>query len=156
MDWKSTAVISGAGILATYFFSMPAVHPPVPGTAAQIARPQQAPASAIDIQQEAARLEVRVRKDPEIVGTSRDPFRFGARPAAAAHPAGTSGPIAAAVPVMHRRPLRPPRITLGGIATDVVDGHEQRTAILHTDAGVVLVHGGRHRGGAVHGRKDRR
>jgi hypothetical protein len=39
-------------------------------------------------------------------------------------------------------PPPPPRITLDGIATDVVDGHEQRTAILKTDAGIVLVREG--------------
>jgi hypothetical protein len=31
-----------------------------------------------------------------------------------------------------------PRLSLDGIATDMVDGREQRTAILSTDSGVVL------------------
>ena len=32
----------------------------------------------------------------------------------------------------------PPRITLDGVAADTMDGQAQRTAILNTDAGVVL------------------
>jgi hypothetical protein len=140
MDWKSTAVISGAGILATWFFSMPAVQSPSTGTIAPAASPAQATASAIDIQREADRLQVRVHQQPQYVETSRNPFRFGARPAPAAGPSATSGPAAA--PVIVPQPPPPPRITLDGIATDVVDGREQRTAMLKTDAGIVLVREG--------------
>jgi hypothetical protein len=35
-------------------------------------------------------------------------------------------------------PPPPPRITLDGVAADTMDSQSQRTAILHTDAGVVL------------------
>ena len=139
MDWKSTAVISGVGVLATWFYSMPAIHSPATGAIAPAARPAETAVSTIDIQREADRLQVRVHQVPQYVETSRNPFRFGARPAPAAHPSGTSGP-APAVPVVP--PPAPPSITLDGIATDVVDGQPQRTAILKTDAGVVLVREG--------------
>ena len=140
MDWKSTAVISGVGVLATWFYSMPAIHTPATGAIAPAARPPQTAVSTIDIQREADRLQVRVHQVPEYVETSRNPFRFGARPAPAARPSGTSGPAPAA-PVVPPPPA-PPAITLDGIATDVVDGQEQRTAMLKTDAGVVLVREG--------------
>jgi hypothetical protein len=41
------------------------------------------------------------------------------------------------VPVIPQVPL-PPRIMLDGIAADTMGGQAQRTAILNTDAGVVL------------------
>ena len=44
---------------------------------------------------------------------------------------------APSVPIIPQAPL-PPRITLDGIAADTVGGQAQRTAILNTDAGVVL------------------
>ena len=138
MDWKSTAVISGAGLLATWFFSMPAVQPSANNPSSPAARAPQASAATIDIQQEAARLQVRNHQAPRYSETSRNPFRFGARPASDSRPSGTSGPPpvaqAPAVPVAPPQP----RMSLEGIATDVVEGQEQRTAILNTDSGVVL------------------
>jgi hypothetical protein len=138
MDWKSTAVISGAGLLATWFFSMPVVQPPANNSVAPAARAPQTSITTIDIQQEAARLQVRTHPAPRANETSRNPFRFGARLAPEARPSGTSGPIRVAQPLAVPLAPPPPRVSLDGIATDVVDGQEQRTAILNTDAGVVL------------------
>ena len=135
MDWKSTAVISGAGILATWFFSMPVAPTPTAPAANRVSAQRAAPAadSSIDIQREAARLQARVRTDGQYAAPLRNPFRFGNRrvPAAA-----TSRALAAptTVPVS-----LPPKILLDGIATDVIDGQEQRTAILNTNAGMLLV-----------------
>jgi hypothetical protein len=140
MDWKSTAVISGAGILATWFFSLPASHSPATGATTPAAHAPQAAASTIDIQREAARLQVRVHPEQSYVGSSRNPFRFGARPAQGARPVGTSAPAQPA-PVVPQAPP-PPRITLDGIATDMVGDQPQRTAILKTDSGVVLAREG--------------
>ena len=53
MDWKSTAVISGAGILATWFFSMPPTQAPA-GAIARPAREARTVAARIDIEREAA------------------------------------------------------------------------------------------------------
>jgi hypothetical protein len=137
MDWKSTAAISGAGLLATWFFSMPAGNPPATSPSAPAGSAPQGSASTIDIQQEAARLQVRVHPEPHYIEKSRNPFRFGVRPAPEIRPSGTSGPPPAQpVPVVALAP--PPRLSLDGIATDMVDGQEQRTAILNTDSGVVL------------------
>ena len=139
MDWKSTAAVSGAGLLATWFFSMPAVQPPPNNPIVPAARATQTSAATIDIQQEAAKLQVRAHQEPRYSETSRNPFRFGARPAAEARSSGTSGPPRVAPPPPVAPAPLPPRVALDGIATDVVDGQEQRTAILHTDSGVVLV-----------------
>jgi hypothetical protein len=134
MDWKSTAVISGAGILATWFFSMPPTHAPA-GAVTRAAREPRTVASRIDIEKEAARLQAHARQELHYTESSRNPFRFSER----RQVRGTSSPAVAApsVPITPQAPL-PPRITLDGIAADTVGGQEQRTAILNTDAGVVL------------------
>ena len=137
MDWKSTAVISGAGILATWFFSMPPTRPTVASASAPQARAARSAAPRIDIEHEASRLQARIRQQPRYIEPSRNPFRFGIRPAprpAAAAGAGLAQPVQLAPP--------PPRIVLDGIAVDSRDGQEQRTAILNTDAGIVLAHEG--------------
>jgi len=136
MDWKSTAVISGAGILATWFFSMPPAH--APSAVVPVARaPRRATTATIDIEKEASRLQVRPRPEEHYSEPARNPFRFNehrepARP--------TTGVAAAAPPVTIAPPLPPPppAITLDGVAADAAGGQEQRTAILHTDAGIVL------------------
>jgi hypothetical protein len=136
MDWKSTAVISGAGILATWFFSMPPTQAP----AATPVRARRAAASAaaptVDIQKEAERLQVRVRPQTQYSGPSRNLFRFGSGPGRdVARPSTAVAPPS--VPVA---PLPPPvpTLMLDGIASDNMNGQEQRTAIIHTDSGVVL------------------
>jgi len=138
MDWKSTAAISGAGLLATWFFSMPVVQPPATNPIAPAASAPPASTATIDIQQEAARLQLRTRQGSRYSETSRNPFRFGARPASEARSAGTSGPPPVAEPATIPPAPPPPRLSLDGIATDVVNGQEERTAILNTDSGVVL------------------
>ena len=135
MDWKSTAVISGASILATWFFSMPPTHAPtsvaVPGARA----PRRAPAATVDIEKEAARLQVRPRPEEHYTEPARNPFRFNER----REPARPTTGVAAAPPVaIAPLPPPPPTITLDGVVADTVGGQQQRTAMLHTDAGLVL------------------
>jgi hypothetical protein len=134
MDWKSTAVISGAGILATWFFSMPPTHAPA-GAVAPVARAPQAAAPGIDIEKEAARLQVRPPQEPRYSEPSRNPFRFTERREPARATTGVEAPPPAPVAPP---PPPPPVITLDGVAADTVAGANERTAILHTDAGVVL------------------
>lgn len=136
MDWKSTAVISGVGVLATWFFSMPPAQQPVSVPAAPAARADRARAATIDIQQEAARLQQRTPHETRYTEPSRNPFRF-TEPRPSAHPAAAVTPAVALAPVVPPAPP-PPTITLDGIASDDVNGEMQRTAILNTDAGVIL------------------
>ena len=133
MDWKSTAVISGAGILATWFFSMPPANVPS-GAVAPAPRAPQATTSTFDIEREAARLQVRKPQTSHYSDPSRNPFRFNERREAIA----TAGPPAAPPSPVVVPPPPPPRITLDGIAADQVANQNQRTAILNTDAGIVL------------------
>jgi hypothetical protein len=134
MDWKSTTVISGAGVLATWFFSMPPAQQPVSVPVPAPARAQSAAAATIDIQREAARLQPRTPQGPRYSEPSRNPFRFS-EPKQLQR-AVVPAPVVAA-PVAPIAPP-PPQITLDGIASDTVDDVMQRTAILSTDAGVVL------------------
>jgi hypothetical protein len=136
MDWKSTSVISGAGILATWIFSMPPAHAPA-AVAVPAARPPQSATSTIDIEREAARLQVRPPPEPHYSEPSRNPFRFSERrePTRA-----TTGVEPSTAPPAVIAPVQPPapRITLDGVAADVVGGENRRTAVLNTDGGVVL------------------
>jgi hypothetical protein len=132
MDWKSTVVISGAGILATWFFSMPPTTLPARAVAPAAHLPQVS-TSKIDIEKEAARLQVHRIQEPHFTAPLRNPFRFSERrePARA-----TAGVVIAPPPAFIPPP--PPRLTLDGVAADTMDAQAQRTAILNTDAGVVL------------------
>ena len=138
MDWKSTAVISGAGILATWFFSMPPTHVPAAAIAPapRAAVRARSTTSTIDIEREAQRLQGRPRPEAHYTEPSRNPFRFSER-REPTRPTSGVRVEAAPVPVAPLIPP-PPMITLDGIAADNAGGQEQRTAILHTDAGVSL------------------
>ena len=134
MDWKSTAVISGAGILATWFFSMPPAHLPASAVAPAVRTPRAA-SSSVDIEKQAARLQVHPRPEVHYTEPSRNPFRFSERREPTRPTTGIVAPPPIAVAPL---PPPPPTITLDGVAADTVGGQAQRTAILHTDAGVVL------------------
>lgn len=139
MDWKSTAVISGAGILATWFFSMPPTSVQQ-GPVAPAARAPQAPSSSIDIEKEANRLQVKAKSEPHYTEPSRNPFRFTER-REPTRP--TTGVVPAPPPVaVAPLPPSPPLISLDGVAADTIDGQQQRTAILRTDAGITLAKDG--------------
>ena len=135
MNWKSTstAVVSGAGLLATWLGWVPASYPvnTVPGTA------QDRTAAASDIQAEAQRLQVRVRKELDYRDPTRNPFRFGTRPAPSVRPQPQAEPevsTAAATPLIQSLGF-----ALSGMATETVDGTVQRTAILSTASNVLFV-----------------
>ena len=135
MDWKSTAVISGAGVLATWFFSMPPAQQSVSVQPPPAARAQSASTSTIDIQKEASRLQIRTPEAPRYSEPARNPFRFS-EPRQPQRAATAEAPVVAA-PVAPLPPP-PPQVALDGIASDTVDGVMQRTAILATDNGVVI------------------
>src|SRR4051812_46933379 len=124
MTWKSTAAVSGVGLLLTWLANVPAQNAPAAPRAA--ARPA-ATRALSDIQAQADRLRSRMHASPDYAAPSRNPFRFGAARVTthsdiAARPAPPEPP--AAPP--------PPIIKLSGIAVDMVNGREERTAILNT------------------------
>ena len=141
MTWKAYAAVSGATVLAGWLASAPPANAPdsaSPAPRQPAARRATAPS---DIEREAMRLQARVRREAEYAQPQRNLFRFGAvRPIAgrqadvpeAASPADTFVP---AVPP-------PPPVSLSGIAEDQVDLRVERTAILSSPVGVLLVHEG--------------
>jgi hypothetical protein len=135
MTWKSYALVSGAGLLATYLVSAPPTSAP-PRTTPRPAVTGGVP-SAIDIEAQAARLQVRARGAPAFEEPSRNPFRFSGRPARP--PVAAAPPIAAAPEAPIDPVPQPPLLQLQGVATLTVDGVRQRTAFLITDAGRVEV-----------------
>jgi hypothetical protein len=137
MTWKAYALVSSAGMIATYFVSVPSrpVEPPAPRIkAAQVQ-------ATTDIQELSLRLGAKVRAAAAFGAPARNPFRFGVRqpvrrqvaaaPAAVLQPAAL---ISVVAPV--------PPVSLLGIAADDVDGMVQRTAIVKTSQGVLLVRTG--------------
>jgi len=129
MNWRSTAAVSGATVLATWLGWSPGYQPA--GTPAVAPSPR--PSNAADIQAQADRLQVRVRKELEYRDPTRNPFRFTPRP----QPRQTPAAVDATVPLAPI--IQPPPFTLSGMATETVDGAPQRTAILTTASDVLFV-----------------
>lgn len=133
MNWKSTAAVSGATLLATWLGWSPAPQP----AATPAARSESQPVGTNDIQTQAERLQQRVRTELEYRDPTRNPFRFGARPAPTAP---TRRPDAADVAAAMAAPLiQPLPFILSGMATQNVDGAAQRTAILTMANDVLFV-----------------
>ena len=145
MTWKSYAAVSGAGLLATYLVSAPPTIAPGHPTAARPDAVSRPASPSADIQEQAQRLQTRVRADTEFHPPSRNPFRFGAR---AAKPGARSSPAPSArIPetpaaVPSEPPPPPPPIRLSGIVTNTVDGVRQRAAVLNTVGGVITAREG--------------
>jgi len=133
MTWKSaaTAAVSGAGVLATWIGVLSPPAPPVreQSSATQTASSSQPP----DIERQAEHLQARLHADGDYRAPSRNPFRFVERPVSRR----VLTPTPAAVPAPPSEPVRP-SVRVSGIATDVVEGIAQRTAVLSTGAGLVI------------------
>lgn len=136
MNWKSTAIVSGASVLAAWFgvsSEAPAARPAARVSIA--AHASRTPVVVPDIQQQAAHLESRL-PIAAFSAPSRNPFKFGerkvaARPHVAARSAAATFTPAPALPA-------PPPFTLAGMAGNDNAGTMQYTAVLSTPAGAVL------------------
>ena len=155
MTWKAYAAVSGATVLAGWVVSAP---PPSsvaePGAATPHVQPHAVAAAPSEIEQEAARLAARMRRETAYTQPERDLFRFGAaRPreiAEAGTPGGQADMPSTAVegpggPVRDVQPA--PFASLVGVAEDRTedpDGRErvERTAVLSAPDDVLLVHEG--------------
>ena len=136
MNWKATTVATGATTLAGWLMNSWLYTTTPTAGAAPDAR---APRELSDIVREAERLHRGVAGSAPFQLPRRNPFRFGARPVAAApEPAGIEPFPEPAEPIA---PLPPP-VTLTAIATDAVDGIPQRTAVLSTPQGIVFANEG--------------
>jgi hypothetical protein len=145
MSWKSYVVVSGATVLAGWLASTPPSNTPEGASSVPSRRPDASggvPAS--DIQREAERLELRVQREVTYVQPQRNPFRFGAGRAAAAGggdiPDRESVAPQPAIPLAVVPPAPP--LSLSGIAEDQKGDRIERTAILSSPAGVLLLREG--------------
>jgi hypothetical protein len=137
MTWKSYVLASGVTLIATYMASGPVTQSE---TAQPARRASTRPNAANDIEEQAVRLQSRLRPRTDYAEPSRNPFRFNRRRGSSA---GNGEGVAVTEPRIVASPLTlppaPPAITLSGVAADVVDGTTQLTAILSTPQGVLLV-----------------
>jgi hypothetical protein len=137
MTWKSTAAASGVMIVATWLAS----HAPVGGPRDLSVAPPSAAhtaAAAADLQREADRLHSRLNQVASYRLPSRNPFRFGSRPARVVAP---SSPVVKVEEVAPTAAAEPPtfRMVLSGIGEDVVDDQVIRTAIISTPDNVHIL-----------------
>ena len=140
MNWKATAAVSGATLLAGWIASAP----PAPTTPSAVRSPSQTPqtaAAASDIGELAARLQTRPRPDAGYGDPERNLFRFGPnKPVRSAEPS-VSAPAPPPVEILPQAPPPLP-VSLSGVASDTEGGSTVRTAILSSPGGVLLVHQG--------------
>lgn len=136
MTWKSTAVVSGATVLVGWLASSPPSTAPASSTPAQSRTVAGAPA-ATDIEQQATRLQAGLRQDAVYREPERNPFRFGP-----SRSLPRSEPEAAAPPLASVPPPPVPSIALSGVAEDQVGDRPERTAVLSSPSGVLLVQEG--------------
>jgi hypothetical protein len=135
MTWKLYAVVSAGAFVATYLMSSPPNDVARSTTSAAPSAARQSAAGA-DIEQLADRLQ-RQRTAVNYRTPGRDPFRFQPRPVRP--PVVSPAPIPLAeTPAPAPAPVLP-LLTLSGIATDVVGGEPQRSAVLSAPAGVLIV-----------------
>ncbi|MBI4264896.1 MAG: hypothetical protein HY657_11015 [Acidobacteria bacterium] len=138
MTWKSYAAVSGATVLAGWLASAPPSIGPA-SAPAQAEPPEAVPPSALDVEQQAARLQAGLRQQAAYREPDRNPFRFAVRPEARNTPDASRAP--AAVEAVAPLPPPPP-ISLSGIAEDRVGDRVERTAVLSSPSGVLLVREG--------------
>jgi hypothetical protein len=140
MTWKSYAAVSGATVLAGWLASSPPSNTPTTGTTrASSAEPRRRAPAATDIAEQAARLQSRMQVARAYTEPQRNPFRFAERVRAAPNP-GPQGAEVTPPPIDVAPPG--PRISVAGIAEEQRDGRMERTAILSSPMGVLLVHEG--------------
>lgn len=139
MTWKSTALVSSATLLATWFASAPPARRTSNTTAEPARDTTQTAAPASDIAREAERLRARLHPATPYHEPARNPFRFGerTRPARPAEESAAMGQPSGAVPQEPQIPTL--RVTLSGIAEDVTGAQLVRTAIISTPDDVLLV-----------------
>jgi hypothetical protein len=135
MNWKYTALGTGATVVATWLAAAPAVQPPLTTAGAPLHPAAQSADAAVDIVRQADRLHARLNAAAAFSQPSRNPFRFNERT-----PERAASLAPAPVESLTAAPQAPTlRFTLSGIAENTVDGKIVRTAIISMPNDVVLV-----------------
>src|SRR5688572_28813115 len=140
MTWKSYAAVSGATVLAGWLASSPPANAPSTSASVRRGTPAARAAPESDIEEQATRLQQRMRQATIYRDPARNPFRCGTREAARSAPANvasTPAPVEAPPPV-----AQAPAVSLSGIAEDQTGERMERKAILSTPADVLLVREG--------------
>ena len=140
MTWKLYAIVSAGAFVATYVMSSPKTEVATKKSSAVATKSSRQLAAETEIEALANSLHVRLNSDAAVYRTpGRDLFRFQAKvqqpPAFVPPPAVVaSGPV----PVVPALPV----LTLSGVASDVVDGKPQRSAVVSLPNGVLIVREG--------------
>ena len=143
MTWKAYAAVSGATVLAGWLASYPPANAPT-NTTPPGRSPRAGEASAaLDIEEQAERLQTKLRAERSYTAPQRNPFRF--EEGGDIDP-GPVEPGTAFEPEREPQPElvapAPPPISLSGIAEDQANGEITRTAVISSPAGVELVREG--------------
>jgi hypothetical protein len=139
--WKSYAAVSGATVFAGWLASAPPSAVSEDRPAAPALSRLAAPGAPSDIAEQASRLQSRIRREMAYTSPERNPFQFEAVRPATPVVAGFAQPepsVELSAPAAASRPF----LTLAGVATDRVPQGVERTAILSSTLGVLLVRAG--------------
>jgi hypothetical protein len=139
MTWKLYAIVSAGAFVATYLMSTPKTE--VATTRPSAVAPKSAREQAAETEIEALADSLHISLKSEVVYRTpgRDLFRFHApvqKPPAFVPPPT----VVASGPVPVTQPL--PILSLSGVASDVVDGKPQRSAVVSLPNGVLIVREG--------------
>lgn len=142
MTWKAYSAVSGATVLAGWLglASTPPSNAPEGRVTALRDASSPGAGTSLDIEREAMRLQARVRREVAYAEPRRNLFRFGAARAIGRPMVEPPTDAAPAQPSM--RAVPPPALSLAGIAEDQVEQRVERTAILSSPDGVLLVREG--------------
>jgi hypothetical protein len=138
MTWKLYAVVSAGAFLATYLVSSPSTELAQSSASASTPRTFHQSSAETEIEALAESLQARPHTDAPYRTPDRDPFRFQSRiqkPPAFVPAPQVVDSASAPVPAL-------PVLSLSGIASDIVDGKPQRSAVLSAPAGVLIVREG--------------
>src|SRR4029450_12885479 len=139
MTWKLYAIVSAGAFVATYLMSSPKTDVATSKASAQAPKSSRQRAAERESEALPASLHVRLNSDAVFRAPGRDLFRFETRvqkpPAFVPPPAVVQGAPVPVAPVL-------PGLSLSGVASDVVDGKPQRSAVVSLPNGVVIVREG--------------
>jgi hypothetical protein len=141
MTWKSYVAVSSATVLAGWLASSPSSNEPASAVVSRPQSPRRDAQPANDIEEQATRLQSRLRAERAYAEPQRNPFRFAAREAA-----GDDSADRGSIPELPSEPVdlppSAPAVSVAGIAEEQIDGRVVRTAILSSPLGVLLVREG--------------
>jgi hypothetical protein len=135
MTWKLYALTSGGAVLVTALAAFVAPAEPRPEVPSAEPQAVDRTGTVVDLAAQADRLKAKLAVVSSYRQPERDAFRFGTS-RRVVQP--FAPPPASEAPPVVSIPSRPP-YGLAGMATTVVDGAPQRTAILSSLQGVSLV-----------------